>query len=450
MSSAGTETIAAIATPPGRGGVGIVRISGSRALEIAQAVCSRLPEPRQIGFACFHSADGSLIDQGIVLRFAAPASFTGEDVIELQGHGGSVVMDLLLTSVVAAGARLARPGEFSERAFLNDKLDLAQAEAVADLIDSQTSAAARLAVRSLDGEFSRRVHDLVDRLTRLRMFVEAAIDFPEEEIDFLTNSHVASDLVQVGAAVQLVLAAAQVGQVFRDGMRVVIAGPPNAGKSSLLNALAGADTAIVSDIPGTTRDVLHEHVQIDGMPLHLIDTAGLRPTDDKIEQIGVARARAEIARADLILWIYDGFKDPTNQSYDVTSLPATIPVSVIHNKADLSGAPSGSHPTSTGTELVMSTRSADDLAMLRRHLRKTMGLDGSTEGLFIARRRHIDALRRAATFIACGSDALRQGAAGELLAEDLRLAQQALGEITGEFVADDLLGRIFSTFCIGK
>jgi tRNA modification GTPase len=450
VSTAVTDTIAAIATPPGRGGVGIVRISGPQVAAIAAALLGGLPAPRLASFVRFRDAAGGIIDEGIALYFPAPASFTGEHVLELQGHGGPVVMDLLLQRVVQLGARLARPGEFSERAFLNDKLDLSQAEAIADLIDAETGAAARLAVRSLDGEFSRRIHQLVDALTQLRLYVEAAIDFPEEEIDFLSDGKVASDLAAIVALVAQVHASASVGRILRDGMTLVIAGLPNAGKSSLLNALAGAEAAIVTDIPGTTRDVLRERIQIDGMPVHLIDTAGLRESADAVERIGVERARTEMARADRVLWVYDGHADPAHAGFDPAQLPAGVPVTFVRNKADLCGEPVGERTTAAGSEIALSARDGAGIEALRAHLKQVMGYAGSGEGEFIARRRHLDAMERAQAHLAQGQAALLGGAAGELLAEDLRQAQLALSEITGEFTADDLLGEIFASFCIGK
>lgn len=445
-----TETIAAIATPPGKGGVGIVRISGPKALAIGKGISQIEPQVRQAHFCHFYAEDGSALDHGLLLYFAAPHSFTGEAVVELQGHGGPVVMDLLLQRCVQLGARVARAGEFSERAFLNDKMDLAQAEAVADLIEAETQSAARLAVRSLDGVFSDKVHALVAELTALRMYVEAAIDFPEEEIDFLSDGRVAKDLQTLLEHVHALQAEAHVGRVLRDGMKLVIAGLPNAGKSSLLNALAGSDSAIVTDVPGTTRDVLRETIQIDGMPVHLIDTAGLRDTSDQVEQIGVQRAQKEIAAADRILWVYDGAADPNHERFNAEHLPDNVPVTFVHNKADQSGASLGLRDDQAEVTLVISAREQQGITELRQHLRECMGLANNTQGEFIARRRHLQAIERAEHLIQVGQQALLQGQAGELLAEDLRQAQQALAEITGEFSADDLLGEIFSSFCIGK
>lgn len=451
-----TDTIAAQATASGRGGVGIIRISGPKAAELAPLICGRTLKPRYAHYGPFLEADGSELDEGIALFFPGPNSFTGEDVLELQGHGGPVILDLLLRRVLNLGVRQARPGEFSERAFLNDKLDLAQAEAIADLIDSASEQAARSAIRSLQGAFSNRVHTLVEALTRLRIYVEAAIDFPEEEIDFLADGKVQSDLEGIQDNLAAVFKEANQGSLLREGMRVVIAGRPNAGKSSLLNALAGRESAIVTDIAGTTRDVLREHIQIDGMPLHIIDTAGLRESEDKVEQIGVQRAFAEITEADRVLLMVDG---KTTNSIDphqiwpefVDRLPSLDKVTVIRNKADLTGERSG---VSTEEAIcpVISISAKGDLGIddLREHLKECIGFSGSTEGGFSARRRHIEALERARDYLNNGRAQLLGAGAGELLAEDLRMAQNVLGEITGEVTPDDLLGRIFSSFCIGK
>ncbi len=444
------DTIAAIATPPGLGGVGIVRISGPAVPAIAQQVLGRLPQPRQATFVRFRDAADAVIDEGIALFFPAPSSFTGEDVLELQGHGGPVVMDLLLQRVVQLGARIAHAGEFSQRAFLNEKLDLAQAEAIADLIESGTAAAARLAVRSLEGEFSRRIHELVEGLIRLRMYVEAAIDFPEEEIDFLSDGKVSTHLQAVREDLRKVRDSARTGRLMRDGMTLVIAGLPNAGKSSLMNALAGWEAAIVTEVPGTTRDLLRERIQIDGMPLHLIDTAGLRESGDRVEQEGVRRAREEIARADRILWVFDGQADPQHAAFDPAALPKDVPVTFVRNKIDLTGVTPSLNTTDVGPELALSAATGAGMDLLRRHLMESMGYRGEQEGEFIARRRHLAALDRAAEHLQTGEAALNDGGSGELLAEDLRQAQNALSEITGEFTSDDLLGEIFSSFCIGK
>lgn len=451
-----TDTIAAIATPPGRGGVGIVRISGARALQIGRDILRRekaLPV-RQAVFSAFFADDGSEIDEGLVLAFEGPHSFTGEDVIELQGHGGPVVMDLLLRRVLALGARMARPGEFSERAFLNDKLDLAQAEAIADLIDAGSEQAARSAVRSLSGAFSEKIHALVESLITLRIYVEAAIDFPDEEIDFLSDGHVEAELRQVQENLAAVMAQAKQGALLREGMQVVIAGRPNAGKSSLLNALAGFDAAIVTDIAGTTRDVLREHIQIDGMPLHIIDTAGLRETTDIVEQEGVRRALREVEKADRLLFVYDAAttSDPQVDAAQFFSpLPAPGKLLFVANKTDLLAVPeTGRREQGAYTEIALSARQGQGLDVLRETLKAAMGFQSGEGGLFTARRRHLDALERADAVLQVGLQQLLQRAAGELVAEDLRAAQNALSEITGEFSSDDLLGRIFSSFCIGK
>lgn len=444
------DTIAAIATPMGRGGVGVIRISGKACTEISNAVLGQVPEPRYACFSPFKEASGKILDEGITLFFPAPRSFTGEDVLELQGHGGPVVMDLLLARVLELGARLARPGEFSERAFLNGKLDLVQAEAIADLIEADTAAAVRVANRSLQGEFSHCVHELVDAITSLRTYVEAAIDFPEEEIGFLPDGKVSADLQSVLDRLRAVKNSAQVGRLLRDGMQLVIAGRPNAGKSSLLNALVGRDSAIVTEIPGTTRDLLREQIQIDGMPLHLIDTAGLREDAEQIEREGIRRAREEISRADRILWVFDDQSDPDHDALDRSRLPAGIPLTLVRNKIDLTGNPAGLHKTGEGIEVYVSASTGDGMDQLRDHLKESMGYHGASEGEFIARRRHLDALTRADAHLIQGQAVFLETGRGELLAEDLRQAQNALSEITGEFTSEDLLGEIFSSFCIGK
>jgi tRNA modification GTPase len=444
------DTIAALATPPGMGGVGIIRVSGPQAEKIATAVTGSLPAPRIARYSRFLDAQGDPIDEGITLYFPAPRSFTGEDVLEFQGHGGPVVMDLLLQRVLECGARLAQPGEFSQRAFLNDKLDLAQAEAISDLIESGTAAAARLALRSLEGDFSNRIHELVDKVIHLRMYVEAAIDFPEEEIDFLSDGKVSTNLQNILDQLSKVEQSARVGRLMRDGMTLVIAGRPNAGKSSLLNALAGRDSAIVTDIPGTTRDLLRERIQIDGMPLHLIDTAGLRDSSDQVEQEGIRRARAEIEKADRVLWIFDDQADPHHDALDRGTLPRNLPITLVRNKIDVTGSKAGIRETEDGTEVALSAKQGEGVELLRSHLKQSMGLETGQEGEFIARRRHLDALTKAKQHLLTGQRALEESVSGELMAEDLRQAQNALSEITGEFTADDLLGQIFSSFCIGK
>ena len=451
-----TDTIAALATPPGRGGVGILRISGRGAKETALAVLGKLPKPRYADYLPFRAADGTTLDQGIALWFPGPNSFTGEDVLELQGHGGPVILDLLLKRVLALpGMRIARPGEFSERAFLNDKLDLAQAEAIADLIDASSEQAARSAINSLQGAFSLRIHQLVEALTHLRIYVEAAIDFPDEEIDFLSDGKIEAQLNGVMADLDSVRAEARQGSLLREGMKVVIAGRPNAGKSSLLNALAGREAAIVTDIAGTTRDVLREHIHIDGMPLHIIDTAGLREASDEVERIGIERAWNEIEQADRVLFMVDGTTTAATEPAEIwpefmARLPSTLPITVVRNKADITGEPLGITEVNGHSLIRLSARTGDGIDLLRDHLKQSMGFTSNMEGGFLARRRHLQALEQAAQHLVQGKDQLVSAYAGELLAEELRLAQQALSEITGEFTSDDLLGRIFSSFCIGK
>ncbi|ULR31153.1 tRNA uridine-5-carboxymethylaminomethyl(34) synthesis GTPase MnmE [Dickeya fangzhongdai] len=451
-----TDTIVAQATPPGRGGVGILRISGRQSSAVAQAVLGKLPKPRYADYLPFHDADGSVLDQGIALWFPGPNSFTGEDVLELQGHGGPVILDLLLRRVVALpDVRIARPGEFSERAFLNDKLDLAQAEAIADLIDASSEQAARSAVNSLQGVFSTRIHQLVEALTHLRIYVEAAIDFPDEEIDFLSDGKIEAMLNDVIGDLGAVRAEARQGSLLREGMKVVIAGRPNAGKSSLLNALAGRDAAIVTDIAGTTRDVLREHIHIDGMPLHIIDTAGLRDASDEVERIGIERAWQEIEQADRVLFMVDGTTTDAVEPAAIwpefmARLPKTLPITVVRNKADVTGEPLSIEDVNTYSLIRLSARTGNGVDLLRDHLKQSMGFTSNTEGGFLARRRHLQALEQAAQHLQQGHEQLVGAYAGELLAEELRLAQQALSEITGEFTSDDLLGRIFSSFCIGK
>jgi len=450
------ETIAAVATAQGRGGVGIVRVSGPLAGPMSKAICRRDLQPRYAHYGAFFADGEQVLDEGLALYFPGPNSFTGEDVLELQGHGGPVVLDMLLRRCVELGARLARPGEFSERAFLNDKLDLAQAEAIADLIEASSAQAARNALRSLQGEFSRRVHDLTERLINLRIYVEAAIDFPEEEIDFLADGHVLKLLEGVRTDLAGVLREAGQGALLRDGMTVVIAGRPNAGKSSLLNALAGREAAIVTEIAGTTRDVLREHIHIDGMPLHVVDTAGLRDTEDQVERIGVERALKAIAEADRILLVVDATAPEADDPFALwpeflDQRPDSAKVTLIRNKADLSGESVLLEVCNDGhVTISLSAKSTEGLDLLREHLKACMGYEQTSESSFSARRRHLEALRQAQAHLEHGHAQLTLAGAGELLAEDLRMAQHALGEITGAFSSDDLLGRIFSSFCIGK
>lgn len=442
------DTIAAIATPPGRGGVGIVRVSGPQAGQIAQMVLGNIPAPRQAVYSPFQNQLGETIDEGIALFFPAPRSFTGEDILELQGHGGPVILDCLLRHILALGARLARPGEFSERAFLNDKIDLAQAEAIADLIDASSEQAARSALRSLQGDFSRRVHAIVAQLIQLRLYIEAAIDFPTEEIDFISESTIAQDLQALIQAIETLRECAQQGALLREGITAVIVGKPNAGKSSLLNNLSGRDTAIVTDIPGTTRDVLRELIHIDGLPLHIIDTAGLRETQDIIEQEGMRRTHHIMQQADVILWI-------TDSSVSTAIIPdivnyKKIPLVVIRNKIDLTGELPSKTNQQDYTVIALSAKFQQGLDLLREHLKQLAAFTPQTEGIFIARRRHLIAIDQALSHLHNGAQQLTAHQASELLAEDLRQAQSALSEITGEFTADDLLGKIFSSFCIGK
>jgi len=445
-----TETIVALATPPGRGGVGIIRVSGPLSRNIAEQLLGKCPAVRKAEYLSFLDSDDSVIDTGIALYFVAPHSFTGEDVLELQGHGGPVVLDMLLKRVLSLGARLARPGEFSERAFLNEKLDLAQAEAIADLIEAGSEQAARGALQSLQGVFSESIHTLVEGLTALRMHVEAAIDFPEEEIDFLADERIGRQLEQILRQLSEVLRISEQGALLREGMRVVLAGRPNAGKSSLLNALAGRESAIVTEIAGTTRDVLREEIHIDGMPLHVIDTAGLRESEDRVELEGIRRTWREIEQADQILLLVDDEAGVGAEEEKILAqLPRQLQVTVVHNKIDLSQRPSELLQREKDTLIRLSAKTGEGLDLLRDHLKTCMGYTGAGEGRFTARRRHIDALERALEFVRHGKAQLLHGN-GELLAEDLRQAQQALGEITGEVSSDELLGRIFSSFCIGK
>jgi tRNA modification GTPase len=451
MTDNKTDTIAAIATPPGRGGVGIIRVSGPQAKTIAEKILGKVPQPRFADYLPFLDHNNDVIDSGLALYFVAPNSFTGEDVLELQGHGGPVVMDLLLQQVVSLGARIAKPGEFSERAFLNDKVDLAQAEAIADLIEAGSEQAAKSAVKSLQGEFSRWIDESVEALTHLRMYVEAAIDFPEEEIDFLSDGHVTKSLENILAEMDRIFASAQQGVLLRDGMRVVLIGQPNTGKSSLLNALAGRDSAIVTNIAGTTRDVLREEINIEGMPLHVIDTAGLRESEDLVEQEGIKRTWIEIEQADRALLLVDDKTGITSDDEKIRQqLPKSLEVTIVHNKIDLSEGKPAIKEQAGNIDIALSAKTGKGVELLREHLKTIMGYTGLTEGVFLARRRHLDALIRAKEFVLNGQAQLQESKAGELLAEDLRQAQQALGEITGFVSSDELLGKIFSSFCIGK
>jgi tRNA modification GTPase len=446
------DTIVAVATAPGRGGVGVVRISGKKSTEIVTAICGKLPTPRYAKFTHFRDADNGVIDEGIALYFPGPASFTGEDVVELQGHGSPLVMDRLCQRAVELGARMARPGEFSERAFLNNKMDLAQAEAVADLIESSTEQAARSAMRSLQGDFSNRINDFLQELTHLRMYVEASIDFSDEEIDFLAEAQVDVQLQDLLKTLDGITGSAKQGRLLREGISVVLAGQPNAGKSSLHNQLAGHDAAIVTDVAGTTRDVLREQIHLGGLPLRISDTAGLHDaTDDIVELEGIRRTQNELAQADHILLLIDDSKGLTEQDKKILAeLPANKPLTIIRNKIDKSGHQTGLTEENGYPTLYLSAKSGDGLELLQQHLYQAVGFHPEEEGVFIARRRHLDALARARQSIVNGYDCLSGMGAGELLAEELRLAQQALGEITGTFTTEDLLDHIFSSFCIGK
>nr|WP_168710977.1 tRNA uridine-5-carboxymethylaminomethyl(34) synthesis GTPase MnmE [Ningiella ruwaisensis] len=450
------DTIVAQASAPGRASVGIVRVSGPKVKVVAEKILKQCPQPRVASYLPFYDKNGEVIDQGIALYFENPHSFTGEDVLELQGHGGQVVMEMLLEACLATNVvRLARPGEFSEQAFLNDKMDLTQAEAIADLIEASSRQAAKSALKSLQGAFSDAIRQLVEEVIHLRMYVEAAIDFPEEEIDFLSDGKVQHYLANIVDKLEQVKKQAKQGTLLRDGMQVVIVGRPNAGKSSLLNALSGKESAIVTDIAGTTRDVLKEHIHIDGMPLHIIDTAGLRDSTDKVEQIGIERAWQAIHQADRVLFLVDAQTTDADQVQDIwpefyEQLPQGIGLSVVRNKCDLTGEKTGIDESFSHPVIRISAKSGDGLRPLKDHLKACMGFEQAGEDQIIARQRHINALANADTHIYQGKAQLESQMAGELLAEELRIAQHYLNEITGEFTSDDLLGKIFSSFCIGK
>lgn len=444
----GADTICAIATAAGTGGLGIVRVTGPDVPRISKELTGSLPESRFATLSDFKDSRGGVIDTGIVLFFPAPNSFTGEHVLELQGHGGSFILQQVLQRVLELGARMARPGEFSERAFLNDKLDLVQAEAIADLIESGSDAAARAALRSLQGVFSSRIHELQEELTSIRVFVEAAIDFPDEEIDFLAESDILERVAEAVTQLDALLAEARQGRLLRDGIVLAITGRPNSGKSSLLNALSGQESAIVTDIPGTTRDVLREQIDLDGIPVHVADTAGIRETSDVIEAEGVRRARQTLESADIVLVVMDSTINNTWDESLVSEIPEGVKSIAVFNKVDLIPAkPAAEVDENT---VWLSAKTGQGMDELRNRIREAVGAADQLEGSFSARQRHIDALKRTAKHLTGGTAAMVNLQAGELLAEELRLAQQALGEITGELLPDDLLGEIFSSFCIGK
>ncbi len=447
------ETIVARATAPGKGGVAIVRLSGPQSAEIVEQIAGNLPPPRQASLRTFKAQTGEPIDSGLLLFFPAPNSYTGEDVGELQCHGGPVVVDMLISRAIALGARMAMPGEFSHRAFLNNRLDLAQAEAVADLIDAASEQAVRSAQRVLQGDFSARIEGLINQLTDLRVYVEAALDFPDEEVDFLADSSCHQQLEQLLESVLVLIQSSQQGQLLRDGVKAVISGPANVGKSTLLNALAGGQRAIVTEIAGTTRDLIAETLLIEGLPLHIIDTAGLRQSDDPVELAGIALAEQAVKTADLLLIVgADGVSAQQQEPVDklIATLPPQIKKIYITNKIDTNNQSAQSHREGDKVTVYISAKTGEGLDLLRTEIVKAAGFSPDTEGLFIARRRHLDALSRCAQALNAGKQALLDTGSGELLAEELRTAQRATGEITGEFTSEDLLGAIFSGFCIGK
>lgn len=442
------DTIAAVATAPGRGGIGVLRVSGGSLAAFAERLAGRLPAPRTAALTTFRGAGGEAIDQGILLYFPAPHSFTGEDVLELQGHGGPVVMRELLARCLELGARLAEPGEFTRRAFLNDKLDLAQAEAVADLIDAATAQAARSALRSLSGEFSRQVHDLVDQLVELRLLVEATLDFPDEEIDPVRDTDAVPRLERLRAALAELRRRARQGSLLRAGLTVVLAGLPNVGKSSLLNRLAGEERAIVTEVAGTTRDALRESIQVEGIPLHIIDTAGLRDTEDVVERVGIERTWREIERADVVLQIVDARAGVTPADHAIAvRLPGGVERILVANKCDLAKEPAGRAEERGQVQIRLSAKTGEGIGLLHDELLRVAGWRGHGEDVILARERHLEALAETEGRLEAAAAEIGRL---ELCAEELRLAQEALGRITGEFSADDLLGAIFSRFCIGK
>ena len=459
MAHGSKDTIAAIATPAGKGGIGVVRVSGPLVAEIAVKVLGKLPKPRLATFSTFSGSDGQNIDHGLGLYFPAPHSFTGEDVLELQGHGGPIVIDLLLQRTLELGARIADPGEFSLRAFLNEKIDLTQAEAIADLINSSSEQAAKGAINSLQGEFSARVNALDKKVVALRLFIEAAIDFPEEEIDFLQNDRIGQSIEEIQEGLKACLGQTRQGAVLNDGISLVLAGKPNAGKSSLMNALCGKDTAIVTDHAGTTRDVLTEKIQMDGIPINLFDTAGLRETDNPVEKEGVKRALEETGRADIVLLLVDvsdcreAWRDEVNDLLSIIEGQGTVVV--LLNKTDLLEQPLSEKHTHVATDsnwsvLQISAKTREGILELKTTIKQIVGYVDTSEGVVLARRRHIHALEKASEAVERGRVQLATYMAGELLAEELKIAHESLCEITGEFSSDDLLGEIFSSFCIGK
>ena len=442
------DVIAAVATAPGRGGIGVVRISGTDLKSWFLPLLGKIPQPRFASFTGFLAGDGTVIDQGIALYFPAPHSYTGEDVLELQGHGGPVVLQLVLQRCLEFGARVAEPGEFTKRAFLNDKLDLAQAESVADLIEAGTSAAARSAMRSLSGEFSSCIHGMERSLIDLRLLVEATLDFPEEEIDVMRDTDAMARLADICARLQEVFGRARRGSVLRNGLQVVLVGQPNVGKSSLLNRLAGDERAIVTAVPGTTRDALREHIEIEGVPLHIIDTAGLRDTEDEVERIGIGRTWKEISRADVILLLVDAREGVGGEEQAILSrLPAAVERITVHNKADAAGVPAGRRESSDGLDITLSAKTGEGVELLHAELLRVAGFQSGGGGVFAARERHLQALMAADRHLKAAGE---QAAQAELFAEELRLCQESIGLITGKFSADELLGEIFSRFCIGK
>ena len=444
------DTIAAIATPFGKGGVAIIRISGPQSSDIVQQLSSRKPQNRKALFTSFYDASNHIIDSGICIYFKGPNSYTGEDIVEVQGHGGIVVINMLLKRIIALGARIAKPGEFTERAFLNNKLDLTQAEAVADIIESTTEHSVRSAQRSLQGTFSKLIHELIGELTELRIYVEAAIDFVDEEIDFLNEGGIEQRIKLLSEKLTLILSNAKTGQLLRDGISVVLVGKPNAGKSSLLNCLTGEETAIVTDVAGTTRDILKEYIQLDGLPLHIIDTAGIHDSNNLIEQEGIRRAHKEIQYADKVLIIHD-VRDQHGINEFISQLDSDNDKRVIiFNKIDLINQPAKVVYSKDGDQIFLSIKTGEGFDLLTDYLKKSVGYDENQEAVFIARQRHVNALSEALIAINNGLIQLQQNQAGEIVAEELRLAQNHLGEITGKISSDDLLGKIFSNFCIGK